>query len=478
MRTAVAALVVSFGVAVLLTPRLRDWARSHLQVDNPMDARRVHTRPTPRIGGVAIAVAFLVPFIALSTYHNQISDLIFADGRRAVTFLVGALVALGIGLADDFYRPSAKVRLAALTGLGVFTALGGYGVTQLGVPGLEGLDLRIWSPALTVLWVVGVMVAFNFIDGLDGLATGIALIASLTMFTLAYAEHNLLWMTWTGALAGSLLGFLVFNFNPASVFMGDAGSNFLGYVIAVIGLGVSRKESTAVALFVPMIAVGIPILDAALTMVRRALLRTGMFRSERGHLHHRLLDRGLSHRTTVLVLWGISAILAVGALTWVADVPVLKIAAALVIAGVVFSLALYTGYIRPYDLRRMYRRGLFNVERVLALRDACAAAGEGLPEGPLEDRLQLAMTRLVDAGQLTAARLSRSPHPDRDAGTYSEDAKGKRITLSGGSFQITMLWQDRTTVLVREEIQALQSLLDRIASAAPDGAAGEGASSQ
>ena len=322
---------------------------------------------------------------------------------------------------------------------------------------------------VTVLWIVGVMVAFNFIDGLDGLASGIALIAALTMFSLAFAEHNLLWMTWTGALAGSLLGFLIFNFNPASVFMGDAGSNFLGYVIAVIALGVSRKESTAVALFIPMLAVGIPILDAALTMIRRALLRTGMFRSERGHLHHRLLDRGLSHRTTVLALWGISAVLAVSALTWVANIPALKVAAALLIAGVVFGLALFTGYIRPYDLRRMYRRGLDNLERQLALQQTCVGLAAELPETTLDQRLRVALTGLTRSGHISGVRLTRSPHPARDVGDYSADAQGKRLSLDGDDFQLTFLWKDRTTEPTDEEIAALRTLVDQVASTADPG---------
>ena len=294
MKTSVASMILGFVVAVWLTPLTRRLALRLRLVDGPQDGRRINKIAIPRAGGLAIAAGVLAPILALVFYENSISHAIYENTAVVVVLLVGALAALGVGLADDLYRPSAKLRLLALVGIAVMTWVGGHRVDEADLPWLGQIALGHWSLPVTVLWIVGVIVAFNFVDGLDGLATGIALISTVTLFAYALIDQNVLLMTWTGAMAGALLGFLVFNFNPASIFMGDAGSNFLGYLLAVVALQTSRKETTAVSLAGAHACARAASSGRCADHRSQGLLRQGLFTSERGHLHHRLLQLGLA----------------------------------------------------------------------------------------------------------------------------------------------------------------------------------------
>ncbi len=387
MRTGVVAFFVSLLVATMLTPLVRRWAVSRNLLDRGGDGHRQHPQPVPRLGGLAIAAAVFTPIAGLALHQNLIGESIYRDRRALVTLFLGALGALGLGLVDDLLRTSARRRLLAMATLAAFTWAGGHRIDVIDVPHFGVVAFGIWSLPATMVWIVGVMVAFNFIDGLDGLAAGIALIGTLTMFVVAARGGDVTWLTWTGAMAGALIGFLIFNFNPATIFMGDCGSNFLGFMIAVVAMATGRKGKAATTLVVPFLAIGLPILDAALTMVRRAFLREGMFLSERGHLHHRLLDLGLSHKKVVLVLYGVTVVLSLGAVTLVLDVPLLQIAAAVSIAAVVFSLMFATGYVHPDDLRLLYRRGLANRARRTAVIEAAQEDGQHAEHaGPHPDR--------------------------------------------------------------------------------------------
>ena len=449
-------------VAVWLTPAVRRWAAMTRLVDDPRRGRSIHKTPIPRVGGVALAVATLCPIIGLAIWQNTISELIYQDGRVIVTLLVSALAVLALGLVDDLVAPPPQTRLGVLIGIALFSWLGGHRIEVLDLPLLGLVELGAWSAPTTVLWIVGVIVAFNFIDGLDGLATGIALIVSSTLFCVALLEGNQLWMTWTGAMAGALLGFLAFNFNPASVFLGNSGSNFVGYLLAVVALETSRTESTAVAIAVPMIALGIPLLDAALTMLRRALLREGMFLGEMGHLHHRLLDLGLSQKRVTFALWGITALLCLGALTMVAPVQPLQLVIGSTISVTVCCLLLVTGYLRPNDLLLMWRRGLDNLRRdeqlaALARRIATQNALERGVEATLS-----VLGRLNDEGAISGAVYARPGHSPLLVGRYDEAAKGVRSSIDLAKPEagtITLLWLKRRSGPSQRELRALTELL-------------------
>lgn len=464
MITSIAAILIGTLVATWLTPAVRRWASMTRLVDDPRRGRSIHKDPIPRVGGVALAVATLCPIIGLAIWENTISELMYQDGRMIVTLLVSALAVLALGLVDDLVSPPAQTRLIILIGIALFSWLGGHRIEALDLPILGLLELGAWSAPTTVLWIVGVIVAFNFIDGLDGLATGTALIVTSTLFFVALLEGNQLWMTWTGAMAGALLGFLAFNFNPASVFLGNSGSNFVGYMLAVVALETNRAESTAVAILVPMLALGLPILDAALTMVRRAMLREGMFLGELGHLHHRLLDMGLSQKRVTFALWGVTMLLCLGALTLVAPVAPLQMVLGSAISVVVFCLLLVTGYLRPADLQFMWKRGLDNLRRDKALAALAQRIATQIALERDGGSVAAVLKKLAQEGAISGAAYSRHGQDSLRVGSYDEQAKGVRSSIRLSGLQpetVTLLWAKRSSGPSPRELSALTTLLSK-----------------
>jgi UDP-GlcNAc:undecaprenyl-phosphate/decaprenyl-phosphate GlcNAc-1-phosphate transferase len=462
--TSIAAILIGTLVATWLTPAVRRWASMTRLVDDPRRGRSIHKDPIPRVGGVALAVATLCPIIGLAIWENTISELMYQDGRMIVTLLVSALAVLALGLVDDLVSPPAQTRLIILIGIALFSWLGGHRIEALDLPILGLLELGAWSAPTTVLWIVGVIVAFNFIDGLDGLATGTALIVTSTLFFVALLEGNQLWMTWTGAMAGALLGFLAFNFNPASVFLGNSGSNFVGYMLAVVALETNRAESTAVAILVPMLALGLPILDAALTMVRRAMLREGMFLGELGHLHHRLLDMGLSQKRVTFALWGVTMLLCLGALTLVAPVAPLQMVLGSAISVVVFCLLLVTGYLRPADLQFMWKRGLDNLRRDKALAALAQRIATQIALERDGGSVAAVLKKLAQEGAISGAAYSRHGQDSLRVGSYDEQAKGVRSSIRLSGLQpetVTLLWAKRSSGPSPRELSALTTLLSK-----------------
>jgi UDP-GlcNAc:undecaprenyl-phosphate/decaprenyl-phosphate GlcNAc-1-phosphate transferase len=466
MRTSAASFLLGFMVAVWLTPVARRLAYRFQLVDRPQDGRRVNKKSIPRAGGLAIAAGVLAPILALAFYENTISRAIYADLVSVAALFVGALAALGIGLVDDLYRPSAKLRLLALVAVAALCWLGGHRVEDIVIPGVGQVTMGFWSLPVTVLWIVGVIVAFNFVDGLDGLATGIALISTVTLFVCATIDNNVLLMTWTGAMAGALLGFLIFNFNPASIFMGDAGSNFLGFVLALVALQTSRKTAAAVSFVVPFCVLGLPLLDVSLTMVRRALLRQGLFTSERGHLHHRLLQLGLSHRWAVLVLYGVTTVFCLGAVAIAVPLWHLHLLVATVITAVVFGLMFATGYVHPRDLLQMYRQGKANAARQQHVESVCQELAQSFgAEGDAAAASPRVLQTLVDRGCVTAAHYRCERGCRTVAGEYDQLAKGIRLVVQDGrsaASNMFVFWKERCDDPTPRESAALHKLFASI----------------
>jgi len=305
MLTFLVAFLLSALVALALTPAVR-WAAHHFGlVDAPTEARKVHDRPIPRLGGIAIAVAFFVPIVGLFFWDNDVSDAYLGDVSRVIGLFGGSAVVVLLGLSDDLLdlRPRTKLAVQFVVAVAVYFL--GYQIGTVANPFGAPFVLGWLSMPVTVLWIVGVMNAVNLIDGLDGLASGVSLFTVLTLFVLALVNGNVVVALTSAALAGALIGFLRYNFNPASIFMGDSGSLFLGYILATTAISGSAKSSTVVALGIPLLALGLPLLDTSIAIVRRFLAGRPIFGSDRGHIHHRLLDRGLSHRQVVLVLYGV-----------------------------------------------------------------------------------------------------------------------------------------------------------------------------
>lgn len=298
--------------ALAFTPLVMRAATALGIVDKP-NARKVHRRPIPRAGGAAIFAAMFVvavPVILLSRRSLEFSSFGGSSLGGAANFwiLLGAAAFVFlVGLADDLFDIRSQYKLLALIGASLVLCAAGMAPQQISLGQGYTVHLGWFSWPLGVLWIVGVTVAINFIDGLDGLAAGISAVTCGTIAVVAALGGQPVVSLLTLALLGSLTGFLFFNFNPAKVFMGDSGSMFLGFMLSTMSLLCAKRTGLAAGCFLPALALGIPILDALVTMLRRGVLeRRSLFSAERGHVHHRLLDRGLKHRHAVIVLYAIT----------------------------------------------------------------------------------------------------------------------------------------------------------------------------
>lgn len=314
MLTYAVAFFVALAVAAMLTPVVTHYAHRFGWLDRPNEARKIHTRAVPRLGGIAVVAAFFAPLIGLAVYTNRISGLIYADANMVAAMACGALCVVALGVYDDLRGADAKLKLAIQSIVAAAMWFAGFRIELLGNPLGAAIQLGMLSLPLTMLWIVGVINALNLIDGLDGLASGIALFTAVVLFGVAFVDHKVLLCLFAAALAGSLAGFLFFNFNPARIFLGDSGSMFLGFVLATISIWTQRKGATAVAVLIPVIALGVPLLDTTLSFFRRVVRGKNPFKADREHVHHRLLASGLSHRNTVFTLYTASGVFALGAL--------------------------------------------------------------------------------------------------------------------------------------------------------------------
>jgi UDP-GlcNAc:undecaprenyl-phosphate GlcNAc-1-phosphate transferase len=307
----VAAFVVAGLLAVALTPAVRRLALRAGLVDSP-NHRRVNTRPMPRAGGLAVVAAFsavAVGFTVLDANETVVPRPIFLETGELAALLLGGLAAGVIGGLDDWFDLRARWQLAGQLGLAGFAVLLGIGVGSINNPFGSGTITfdGPFAAAFTMVWIVGMINSINFIDGLDGLSSGIALIAAATLgvisLTTQIGQPYIAVLCF--ALAGALLGFLRWNFHPAAIFAGTSGVMFIGYTLAVLSILGSAKVAVA------LLVLAVPIIDTFWIIVRRLAAGRSPFTPDRGHIHHRLLDLGLSHRQTVVLIYAICATLAV-----------------------------------------------------------------------------------------------------------------------------------------------------------------------
>jgi UDP-GlcNAc:undecaprenyl-phosphate/decaprenyl-phosphate GlcNAc-1-phosphate transferase len=299
---------LSVVLALVVTPLVRDFLGKRF-LDHPDGVRKKHAAPVPRVGGIAIIVSYVVTFaIALAlpfTYtqhlHHELPNIVPLTLVASVVFFTGVL--------DDLIGLAAWQKLLGILGASILAYFSGIHVE---IRMLQNLPFGPWLGfAITVIWLVGCTNAFNLIDGMDGLAAGVGLVATVTMLLAALTQNNIPLILATMPLAGCLLGFLRYNFSGASVYLGDCGSLSLGFMLGCFGALWSNKSVTLAALTVPLLAVSIPLLDVALSILRRFLRNRPIFQADRGHIHHRLLDRGLTPKTAVLTMYGLCAMVAV-----------------------------------------------------------------------------------------------------------------------------------------------------------------------
>ncbi|MDE3136080.1 MAG: undecaprenyl/decaprenyl-phosphate alpha-N-acetylglucosaminyl 1-phosphate transferase [Acidobacteriota bacterium] len=294
-------------LSLVLTREVRQFAIRRGWIDRPENGRHIHRRPVPRIGGLAIFIAFggTVGTFLLSIRVLRIAPPFHV--AKAVGILAAASVVLAMGLFDDL-RPLGPWRKFTIESVAaVLLYLDGFGIRHLSTFTGESL-LQPWvGLPLTVFWVLLITNAFNLIDGLDGLAAGSALFSTVIMFVISLLTASPLASLLTIILAGAILGFLRYNFHPASIFLGDSGSLFIGFVLSAVALAGSQKSTTMIAVAIPVVSLGLPILDVLLSIARRFLSAKPLFSGDDDHIHHKLLKRGFSQREAVLLLYGVTA---------------------------------------------------------------------------------------------------------------------------------------------------------------------------
>jgi UDP-GlcNAc:undecaprenyl-phosphate GlcNAc-1-phosphate transferase len=292
----------AFLLALIFTPIVRDWFLSRGLVDQPDGVRKAHKAWVPRAGGIAICLAYLGSYALPAALHLGGWTAIHLDFGVVKGILPAAAVVFAIGLLDDLKTLKPWVKLAGQVAAALIAFAGG-GI-RLQILHWHPIHSWWWSLPLTVFWLVLCTNAFNLIDGMDGLSSGLGLFATLTLVCAALLQHNWALLLATIPLAGALLGFLRFNFNPASIFLGDCGSYTVGFLLGCFGILWTQKSATLLGLTAPLLALAVPLMDVTLAVVRRFLRSKPIFGADRLHIHHRLLDRGLTPRRAVLVLYG------------------------------------------------------------------------------------------------------------------------------------------------------------------------------
>ena len=374
-----AALVVALLISFISTPVVKSIAQRVGAMDIPKDNRRMHHHPIPRMGGLAIFFGFILSaliFIPLTTPLRGM--------------LLGAVIIVILGIFDDIYALPAMPKFLIQILAALIAVLMGNRIDILSNPNIFSSDpywvLGWLSIPISVIWIVGITNAVNLIDGLDGLACGVSTISSMTMLVIALTVAEPEVALLMAALSGGCIGFLPYNLNPAKIFMGDTGSTFLGFILAVVSIQGLFKSYAIISFAVPFLMLGLPIFDTAFAMIRRMAHGQSPMHPDRGHIHHRLIDMGLSQKQAVASLYVISAILGLSAVVlttsneWKA---LLFFVALCVAAGVAARIAF------PKELKEELHEEMEEMREHghhAEKTDAPAEASQAAPETPAEPK--------------------------------------------------------------------------------------------
>ena len=325
-----AALVTALLIAFIATPVVKSLAQKVGAVDVPKDNRRMHDHPIPRMGGLAIFLGFLL------------STLIFVPMSEMMRgMLLGVILIVILGILDDIYALPALPKLIVQIVAALIAVMHGNVIQVISNPNLFSdnpyWSLGAWSVPVSVIWIVAITNAVNLIDGLDGLAVGVAAISSLTMLVIAMLVSEYLVALTMAALAGGCIGFMPYNQNPAKIFMGDTGSTFLGFVLATVSIQGLFKFYTIISFAVPFLMLGLPLFDTCFAILRRLSKGQNPMSPDRSHVHHRLIDMGFNQKQAVGILYVISAILGLSAvvLTTSGALKAMVLLCALCLAGLI-----------------------------------------------------------------------------------------------------------------------------------------------
>ena len=301
-------VLISFGIVYIITPLIIKTTLRFKLLDIP-DRRKIHTKPTPTLGGISFFIAFNITILVAIKLNPAFNSefLQFLPG----IFIAGILIII-LGLVHDIKGLSPYLKLCGQIIVALVLFINGNRIEYITNPfgGEITLSLAL-SFILTIIWIIALINTINLIDGLDGLAAGLTAISSVVILCIALLKTDIVSIFLTISLIGAVLGFLRYNFYPAKIFMGDTGSMFLGFILSIISIHGINKMATAVALIIPIVALGIPIYDTFISIVRRILMGRHVFSADRQHLHYRLLNLGITHRHVVLLLYFIGIYFAI-----------------------------------------------------------------------------------------------------------------------------------------------------------------------
>ena len=309
MNTYFALFVIATVASLIVTPLIRRLCERYRLLDVPTDDRRVHIKAIPRLGGLAIYISLAMALSILPLVSNLLTQSLAQYTHQMFVAALPATLVLLLGIYDDLRGANAAVKFIGL-GLisALFFAMGGR-IEVLAIPFVGTIHFPMAvSFFITVFWLVAISNAFNLIDGMDGLATGAALFASIVILIVSLAQGNPLMIVVSLVLCGALAGFLRYNFNPASIFLGDSGALFIGFLLAALSVLSAQKATTSVAVITPLLAFGLPVVDTSVTMARRLISGRPMFQGDGEHIHHMLLARGWSQKRVALILYAVCAL--------------------------------------------------------------------------------------------------------------------------------------------------------------------------
>lgn len=335
-KTYIAVLVLSAAASFLLTPLARRIATRLGAIDHPGE-RKVHAEPTPRLGGLAVFGGFCFPWGFFYLLDNRVTATFQNYEKLFAALMAGALVMLILGAVDDVkgLRALSKFAVQIATAVGLYFA--GYQIEVLSNPFGDAIRLGWLALPVSVLWIVGITNAINLLDGIDGLAAGVTGCIAIALAIINVIFGNIIVALLTLCLAGACAGFLPHNFAPARIFLGDTGSLFLGLALACIGILSLFKAATATFIIAPLVLFGLPLFDTTSVFLGRLWRGDPVFQGDRTHVHHRLLDLGLSHRQATLFLYAVTLALGAAAVTLTAQQTPLT----LVLGGVLLAVWLW-----------------------------------------------------------------------------------------------------------------------------------------
>lgn len=313
---------IAFCISLFATPLVRRLAFRVGAIDVPKDERRVHKKPIARIGGLAIIVSTILTLAMNFVLANK-SNWSFNIDKNAIGVVLGCAIIIVVGILDDIRPQRARLKLVCqIIASFLVVLLSNVRVMAISNPfsnsGVLVLNYYV-SCFVTAFWIVGITNAINLIDGLDGLAAGVSTISYISIFFVSMILGDVRTSMMAIILAGSVLGFLPYNFNPAKIFMGDTGSTFLGFTLAIISVSGTLKACTAISIVIPVLILGLPLFDTTFAILRRFFSGRPIMEADRGHIHHKLMDMGLSQKQVVLLMYFISAVLGVSAV-WITEI--------------------------------------------------------------------------------------------------------------------------------------------------------------